>query len=455
VARPVSYNRHVSRASLIEPTAREDTGRHPFLRGWDRALIGAAATALGAAALAELAMLLLRAVQPLPGTSVTDAARQGWALFYLFHHVGIEVISPNFHLPRGAELVAGTPSGYDIDATVSFAAMTGTLLVLWQLFRAGGATAQAAGGEPLGRGFQGMKIALPYALLSYVPSWWLEFRLILPGASPLTIHPSHLASFFWPAAMAAVMGFAGGLATAGDELWMSDWWETDRWNRRWRGALAGGWSMTWSAMALGVAALLGLAVARPEDTAAFFGAISSHGGLSGLALAVLTALVLPNMAVWLLVPAMGGCLEVGGINHPFCFLSYGYYPGHQLGGLPTNLSGFPNLGPAPGVFLLFLLVPLLAVLFGGMTAARRAEARSPGEAVVAGTAAGVVFAVLFMVLVVVASVRAVFNGPFSYVATGFFRYGPNPVSALQLALLWGAGGGGVGGWLGRPRTRAS
>ena len=53
--------------------------------------------------MAEVLAFLLFAGRLLPGTSAADAAREGWLLFYLFHHVGIEVLSPNFYLPGGAE----------------------------------------------------------------------------------------------------------------------------------------------------------------------------------------------------------------------------------------------------------------------------------------------------------------------------------------------------------------
>jgi hypothetical protein len=429
----------------------EQSPANAFLAGWGRAAVEAIVAAFLVAAVAVGAMLLLRAAHPLPGMSTADALRQGWTLFYVFHHTGIEVISPSFHLPQGAETVAGVPSGYDVDATIAFAAMTGTVLVGWLLYRAGRATANAAGGEPFQRALHGAKVALPYALLAYVPSWWLHIRVQIPGASPMSIHPSHLASLFWPLALAAVMGTIGGVRSAWEEAWASDWWESDRWSRRLRGALAGGWRMAWVGLGLSLVALIGLALARPGDTAAYFDAISAHGVVAAAALALLTALLLPNMAAWILMPAMGGCLEVGGASStPFCFLSFGAYPGHQLGG-PPNPSGFPNLGSAPPVFLLFALVPVAAVILGGIRAARRGEARSPGDAAVLGALAGVAFAVIMFSVFVLSSILAVFNGPIYYVATGYFRYGPNPASGFQLALVWGALGGALGGRIGYRR----
>ncbi len=388
----------------------------------------------------------------LPGTSLADAARHGWLLFYTFHHTGLSMASPSFHLPADAELVAELPSGYDVDTVVAFAAMTGTILILWLLFRAGRRIAEAAGGSPLRRGLHGMKVALPYALVTWGGSWAPSVHVEVPGGSPMDLHPSHLASLFWPLALGLLMGFVGGIRSAGEEVWTSDWWETDRWNRRLRGALAGGWRMAWASMALAGVALIGLTLARLPDAGSYMDEVFSRGVTAGLSLLVLNALVVPNMVLWTLIPAMGGCLEAGGNTpHPYCFLSYGAYPGHPTGGDPVNIQGFPNIGPAPAVFLLFVLVPLVAVVWGGLMAARSAEARTAGEGVGAGLLAGVVFAAILGLALTLAAVTATFKGPFAYPATGFFRFGPNPTHGTQLALVWGLLGGAAGGWLGFVR----
>jgi hypothetical protein len=52
-------------------------------------------------------------------------------------------------------------------------------------------------------------------------------------------------------------------------------------------------------------------------------------------------------------------------------------------------------------------------------------------------------------------VTARFHGPLSYVATGYFRYGPYPPYGLELGLVWGAGGGAIGGFLRAVRMRRS
>jgi hypothetical protein len=207
--------------------------------------------------------------------------------------------------------------------------------------------------------------------------------------------------------------------------------------------------MAWVAGAMAGVALVGLALARLPDARSYMDEVFSAGLLGGLSLMLLNLLVIPNMALWLLIPAMGGCLEAGGNTaHPYCFLSYGAYPGNPTGGLPQNLQGFPNIGPAPPVFLLLALIPLVAVVWGGWVAARTAQTRSASEGMGVGLLAGVVFAVILALALALALVTARFKGPLAYPGSGYFRFGPNPVHGFQLALVWGLLGGAAGGWLG-------
>jgi Family of unknown function (DUF6350) len=439
---------------LREPRPQNDDERRLLAAGWGVAAVGAAAAALAAAAVAQALAFLLAGARLLPGTSAADAAREGWLLFYLFHHVGIEVLSPSFHLPGGAEKVAGLPSHTSVDATVAFAFMGGTAMVMWMLARAGRRVAEAAGGSPGQRGVHGAKVALPYALIAWGASWGLSFRPPFPGTSLLSIHPSHLASLFWPLAIAAVAGSVGGVRSAGGAMWTSDWWTTDRWNRRWRGALSGGWRMLWVGLAAAFASVLGLAAARPDVAVAYFRTTFRWGVPSGVGLLGLHAMAIPNMAAWTLVPAMGGCLEVNGTSvfEPYCFMSYSHYVGHPLPG-PLNASGYPNLGGIPPGFFLFLLVPLVAVILGGMHAARKAAVRTAGEAVGVGALAGGAFALMFVAVLALAAITARFNGPIFIVSTGYWRFGPGPAAGFQLAMAWGALGGAAGAMIARGLGR--
>jgi len=429
----------------------------PFLRrGWGQAVLGSILTVLAALALGELFAVLLFAGGAVPGLTLGTSLRVGWALVYVFHHAALELQTPVLHLPHGSDLVAGLPFGYRVDATVAFGLLGGTALVAWMLMRAGARTADAAGATGLTRGFQGAKIALPYGLLMFLSSWPLQFRIKLPDTGPFDVHPSHLAALVWPVIFGLVFGFLGGLRASWREVWTSDWWESDRWSRRLRGSFAGGIRMVVIALLLSFAGLLALAVARPHDTGLYFHLVFRAGVVNGIALLVLSILALPNAALYVLVPAMGGCLEVGGFS-PFCFLSYLHFPGHFVVG-PPNPSGFPNLGQAPAAYFVFLLAPIVATVAGGWLAARRAAVRGPTEGLGVGIMAGVVFGLILLVLLMLSVLNVWLNGPIFYVATGFYRYGPNPIAGLQQGLAWGILGGAAGGVFGglrRARAPAS
>lgn len=304
------------------------------------------------------------------------------------------------------------------------------------------------------RGVHGAKVALPFALLTWLISWLPSFHPRFPHTSPMAIHVSHVSSLFWPLVLGGVAGFTGGVRSAASSMWESEWWSGDRWNRWWPGVLAGGAWMAVLAVGLSAAAVIGLGVAHPSDVATYFRTVFAGRPIGGIALVILTALLLPTMAMWVLVPAMGGCVEVSGsaVYQPYCFLGFGSWPGNPLGGIPEP-SGFPRIGSAPGWTLVFLVIPLVAVVAGGVMAARRADARGPGEGAVVGALAGAVFALVLMVAAILASAQARFNGPFFVVSSGVIRYGPNPGSTFQLALIWGVLGGAAGGWAARLRSR--
>ncbi len=407
--------------------------------------------AAGAAAVALVLGFLFAGARFTPHASLADGARFAWLLFYVFHHVGIEVQSPALHLPAHADVVAGLPTGYPVDATVALGLMGGGLLAGWLLYRGGRRIGRAVGGSIPNRGLHAAKVGLPYALLAWAASWGLHLTLRLPGASPLAIHPSHIASFFWPLAFGVVASCAGGVLSTGPALWTSDWWESDRWNRRIPGALAGGTRMLLAGLAVSCLSLAGLAVARPHDAAAYFHAVGSGGPAGGAAVVGTNVLAIPNMAAWLMVPAMGGCIEVSGsgVYQPYCFVSYGAYAGHVVPNERTS-SGYPAVKGAPPAFYLFLLLPLVTVIAGGVRAARRGRARSRAEGAGIGAMAGVVFGILFLVALTQATVAARLNGAIFIVSTGYWRYGPNPATGLQLSLAWGVLGGVVGGWLAGP-----
>jgi hypothetical protein len=429
-------------------------------RGWPLAIRGALLAALSVAALGQVVAFVALLAGALGDASVGQAARYGWALFYAFHHVGLAFRSPNLRLPADAEQVLAWPGGYAVDAVMAFALLSGTALAAWMLTRAGRRVGETVGGPELRRGIHGAKVAVPYAVLSWIASWGLTLRLRLPDATPLSVHPSHLAAFFWPLAIGAVFGAIGGVRSAGEAVWTSPWiWETEAWPRRWRGAVRGGLWMLGLGLSLSLVGFGILAIVDADRTASIVDAAFHPGVGTGFAVVLLAVLALPNAAAWTLVPAMGGCLEVGGgagsSLPPYCFLSYGSFFGHRLPDTFNSAWGYPELGPPPRGFLLFLLIPAISVLAGGVLAAGWGEVRGRLEGALVGVMAGTVFAVALTALLIMALVTARFHGPLSYVATGYFRYGPYPPYGLELGLVWGAGGGAIGGFLRAVRMRRS
>jgi hypothetical protein len=442
-------------------TETVETGASSVVRrGWAQAIGGAFLAALCVAALGQIVAFLALLAGALGDASAGQASRYGWALFYAFHHVGMAFRSADLRLPRDADAVLAWPSGYAVDAVVAFALLTGTAVAAWLLLRAGRSIGRAVGGPELRRGIHGAKVAVPYAFLSWVASWGLSVRLRLPDAAPLSAHPSHLAAFFWPLALAVAFGALGAVRSAGEGIWTSPWiWETEAWPRRWRGAVRGGLWMLGLGLSLSLVGLGILALSDADRTASLVDTAFHPGVGTGLAVVLLGLLALPNAALWTLVPAMGGCLEVGGgagsSLPPYCFLSYGSFFGHTLPDTFNSAWGYPELGPSPRGFLLFLLVPTIAVLAGGALAAARAEVRGRLEGALVGGMAGSVFAVCLTALLILALVTARFFGPLSYVATGYFRYGAYPPYGLELGVAWGAVGGAIGGLLEVFRTHRS
>jgi hypothetical protein len=158
------------------------------------------------------------------------------------------------------------------------------------------------------------------------------------------------------------------------------------------------------------------------------------------------ALLLPNIAIDVLVPSMGGCVSVHGTGFAVAVVCPGRLPrldatdlvrasGSAIGGTrPPPLSR-----PMPFGYLALALVPAVATIWGGRSAASRVE--RPEDRLAAGVASGVVFALLI--------------GAASWLAGVTLRLessvtlGPRPLLSVMLALAWGVAGGVVGALLAR------
>jgi hypothetical protein len=429
------------------------------LRPWIVASREAALVALAGLALGEAVSFLVLVGGGVPGLGVANAIRGGVVLFLSFHHVGMQVATGSLHLPHHAEIALGIPSGAPIDATVAFALLGGMALVLWLLVRAGGRVGEVTGGRPRNRGLSGARVAVPYALVTFVLGWVVNSAVRFPETSPIAVHPSHAASLLWPLGLAVAAGFAGGVRSGPEGAWGSDWWEYEEWRRRLRGALAGAFRILLVGMALAVVGFLVVAAVRPGYTAQYVAAGFSGGPVAGLGVVVLAVLAIPNLALWVLAPAFGGCVEVSSgfafTTGPYCFMSYTHAAVHPLAGRDV-FWGFPKLGPPPGALWAFLVVPAVAVVLGLLHAMRVADVRSRRDGLAVGALTGVVFIGVFLVALLLSTVTIRLKGSLSDVNTGYYRYGPQPFDAFELGIVWAVIGGMVVGWLsGRRAERAA
>jgi hypothetical protein len=429
------------------------------LRPWIVASREAALVAVAGLALGEAISFLVLAGGGVPGLGVGNAVLGGVVLFLTFQHVGMQVATAALHLPHGAEVALGLPSGGQVDATVAFALLGGMALILWRLVDAGRVVADVTGGRPRDRGLSGARIAVPYALITFALGWLVSATVRFPETSRIAVHPSHAASLVWPLVLAAVSGFAGGVRTGPDGAWGSDHWEWEQWNRRLRAATAGAIRILLVGMAAALVGFMVVAAARPGDTGRYLAEGFSGGAVAGLGVVILGVLALPNLALWILAPAFGGCVEIssgfGFTSGPYCFMSYTHAASHPLAARDIYW-GFPKLGAPPAELWAFLIVPVVAVVVGVLHALRVGDVRTRRDGMAVGALTGAVFIGVFLVALLLSTVTIRLEGALSDVNTGYYRYGPQPLDAIELGVAWVVIGGTLLGWAaGRRAERAT
>jgi len=439
----------------VVASERSGSGR---LGPWLLAAREAVLVALTGLALGGVISFLFLIGGGIPRLGVANAVRGGIVLFLMFHHVGMQAATNALLLPHGAEAALGLPSGVPVDATIAFAFLGGTAVMLWRLAAAGRLVGESTGERPRDRGLSGARIAVPYALITFVLGWTVSAVVRFPETAPVAVHPSHAASLLWPFALAAVAGFIGGVRSGPEGAWGSEWWEADEWARRWRAATAGAVRALLVGMAVSLVGFVAVAAVRPDVSVQFVGDGLSGGPVAGLGVAILAVLALPNLALWIMAPAFGACVQIssgfGFTSGPYCFLDYGHAPSHTLAAR-DYYWGLPKLGPPPASFRLFLLVPLAAALVGVLHGLRLGRVRTRREGALIGALTGVVFIVVFLVALLLSTVTVRLGGPIASANTGYFRYGPQPFDAVELGTAWVVIGGVLLGWLtGRRAERA-
>jgi hypothetical protein len=396
-------------------------------------VIGAVTTVVVLGAIAEVVAFLLYAAGDESRPSATTFARLGGLIFYAFHHVGIV-------FQQGAatsDLSAELGSSFRVAA----AALLGTFIGMWLLWRTGRRIGDELGGHGWVRGVHGAKVALPYALLTLALAFAVRIPrdALDPTGSP-AIHPSYLAAFFWPLGLGALAGFLGGFNSARDQRWPAGMA-----GRHTRAALQGGAWMMGLALLLAFVGLLLLAPTHPQATAEYFQPFDEKFS-QGVALIVATLLAVPNLAAGLILfPAMGTCLSAGGSALGFsgsvCVISWTQFPSSGI-----NAQSGLDLPAPPLAYFLYLLVPLLAVIIGGAMAARKGGATTREQAVAMGGLAGVVYGVLTVILAILVTVTFKGSAGGALGGQGFTAHvGPEMLPGLFWPFLWGVVGGAIGG----------
>jgi hypothetical protein len=293
----------------------------------------------------------------------------------------------------------------------------------------------------------GAMIAVPYAVLIGGVNAGVTLHLRssggwLPGSTSIAAPVGE--GFLLPGALALVAGIVGG-------------WSTSV-SRNRAGALAvraGIRAFGW-AMGLSFVALLAFAALRPEGLERYSIEMWSGGPQRAGLYAGHQALLLPNQAMWVLAPSMGGCVtsRTDEAAHDLVCLDRiprGPSPATWLLSELGRVDGSPPTAPMPAAAWLFVAVPVGAIVLGFRSLGR--TARSVPHSVARGAVGGVVFAVLVSATSLAASLWLSLR---SGETVREVALGPDPVTTAVLAFVWGVAGGVavcVGGTLVRRLSR--
>ncbi|HEV8681151.1 MAG TPA: DUF6350 family protein [Actinomycetota bacterium] len=428
--------------------------------GWPTAIVRSVIAFLVMLLLAAAIVVLSEAADP-SGLPFFEVLKVIGLVFYAFHHAGIRGEIEQLEVPQTPQSPFGGP--VDFSFTISLALILATILGMWLLYRGGRSVARSGGGVAWARALHGAKVAIPYAVLAMAMSFVARFSEelpqspFLPTGGPFEFGPSPIAALLWPLALGLVAGIMGGLSSA--ERWMAP----EGTGARARAVVRGGLVMTAYALVLAFVGYLVVVALHPSwplpFSPPFFETVASEG-LGGIVLLLVTILAVPNLAVWVLVPAMGGNVGFSIAGFSLEVLSYARFPmGFGVTEPPSPLApipGLPQFDTAPAPYFLFLLVPVVATVLGGWWAGRRAPVRSASEGAAAGALAGAVFAAAVTALTVLSSIGLGFSGGVGgFVQTGRGHVGPPFLTGALLALVWGALGGALGGLLGGRRAAAT
>jgi hypothetical protein len=398
-----------------------------------RGLLWGLGIGLAVGAVGQVVALALFLAQGANG-SYAPYLRLGAVYTELFHRVGLEV--------RATPLGGGSP--------LSVALGVGLLLVpAGAVMLLGMAGRRLARSSSVWAAAAVLTAAAGYALVPFLLSFVGGGEVSVPGsitrAASLEIRVSAVQAFGLPFAMACVAVVIGALCapvsagsgSAGDAL-LAD-------------AVRGGLRSVALGLLLSIVGVLVVASVQPSFARAYAAAIGAPDSWRGRAiLGGHAVLLLPNQAMWLLIPAMGGCDEAAVNAHRIQLLCLWRVPAT----FPVDVAvdaGIVGVEPAyrrpPRAYLAFLLVPLVATIAGGIRAGRGTS--STPTAILLGGASGLLFAGLVAAGIAFARIDLRATGGLLGDSILRFGVGPELLRGSGLAAAWGISGGALGGSLSR------
>ena len=380
--------------------------------------------------LGQLVGLALFVAQGANGSYV-PYLRIGAVYVELFHHVPVSL-----ETPREA---GGAP--FSLDVGVALMLVTGMAVLL--LAAAGRRLGSAASGGATVTGV--VTTAGAYAVLPGGLAFAARGPVTLPtgiglGTTALAVSVSVVGAFAAPFAIAAVAVVLGALSSGAAES--GDAAVGD--------VVAGGARAFTIVLGLSIVGLLVVAGVEPDFVRAYRAVILAPDSVKGRAVvAGHAALLLPNQAVWVAVPAMGACDEAVANGRSEPVLCYWRFPTNV--GLRVDDHGrvVPDGGnrPLPRWYLAFLFVPALGTVSGGARASRRTA--SSRRRAVTGAAGGIVFAALIAIAIALARIDLRATGGLLDGQSYRVTLGPELLRGTAVAAAWGVVGGAVGGLLAR------
>ncbi|MGZ8582637.1 MAG: hypothetical protein ACXWX4_06410 [Actinomycetota bacterium] len=384
------------------------------------AVLRALAAALAVAALGQVPPSLVNVAGG--GLAVQTQLRVGWLYTMAGHAVSIGATGSGGSVEGLGAGVVGVRLGMLTIGAVAVAML------------AVGARATARRVDDIGvrRIVTGAMIAVPYAVLIGGVNAGVDLQLRSAGGflpATTSIAAPAWEGFVLPGSLALITGTLGGWSTS------ASWHGSAA-----RTVQAGLRAFVW-AMGLSFVGLLVFASLRPEGLERYSVEVWSGGPHRAALYIGHQALLLPDQAMWVLAPSMGGCvsLRVDGAAHDLVCLDRiprGTDPATWLLSELGRVQGAPPTSPMPVVAWAFVAVPAAAIVLGFRGLGRAAP--SIPRAIAYGASGGVVFAGLVTVVSLAGSL---------WLSTGDgdvarrVAIGPDPVTTTVLALAWGVAGG--------------